>query len=229
VLGEVKVAKLVSQKQGFGLTDQDLVAMMTTNPGDALARCWSRQIGRLVQGGFGDVTVMRPHGDGDVWSQIVNATEREVMLVAVAGKPRYGDAAAMKSAGAGPTTTLSVGGKKRALAIPDPKDSGKAFQWKDIVSRLDSVRKHPADAMKKAERESMSFGGPRSAQDAPLELELDMPTGASMTFGGPPPNPADVVIPTLPTLVHDKAFFQSVHGRGFHGGLLDGLGGFYKG
>ena len=29
-------------------------------------------------------------------------------------------------------------------------------------------------------------------------------------------------------LVHDKAFFNDIHGRGFHGGLLDGLAAFYQ-
>jgi 5-methylthioadenosine/S-adenosylhomocysteine deaminase len=227
VLGEVKVAKLVSAKLGFGLSDQDLVAMLTSNPGDVLTRCWSRQIGRLMQGSFGDVTVFKPHGHGDIWSQIVNATEREVMLVVVGGKARYGDVAVMKGAGAGPSTTMSIAGRQRALAIPDPKDSTKAFQWADIVSRLDTIREDPAAAMKKAERQSLTFAGPRSAH-APLELELDMPFGDTTTFAGPPPNPASVVIPTLPTLVHDKAFFDYIHGHGFHDGLLDGLAGFYK-
>ncbi len=228
VLGEIKVAKLVSQKQKFGLSDQDLVAMVTSNPGDILARCWSRQIGRLVQGSLGDVTVLKPRGNGDVWSQIVNATEREVMLVVVGGKPRYGDANAMTAASAGPTTSLSISGRQRKLAIPDPKDNTKAFQWTDIVSRLTAVRKDPAAAVKNAEGRSRAFAGPSSAPDAPLELALDMPSGESMAFAGPPPEPAKVVIPTLPTLVHDKEFFADIKGRGFHNGLLDGLASFYK-
>jgi cytosine/adenosine deaminase-related metal-dependent hydrolase len=33
VLGELKVAKVTSDKLGFGLTDQDLVSMITINPG----------------------------------------------------------------------------------------------------------------------------------------------------------------------------------------------------
>jgi len=226
VLGEIKVAKLVSQKQKFGLSDQDLVAMVTSNPGDILARCWSRQIGRLVQGSLGDVTVLKPRGNGDVWSQIVNATEREVMLVVVGGKPRYGDASAMTSAG--PTTTLNISGRQRKLAIPDPKDNTKAFQWTDVVARLAAVRKDPAAAVKNAEGRSRAFAGPSSAPDAPLELALDMPSGEGMAFAGPPPEPAKVVIPTLPTLVHDKAFFADIKGRGFHNGLLDGLASFYK-
>jgi hypothetical protein len=40
VQGELWVAKLVSQKQSLGLTDRQLLAMVTSNPGDALTRCW---------------------------------------------------------------------------------------------------------------------------------------------------------------------------------------------
>jgi cytosine/adenosine deaminase-related metal-dependent hydrolase len=227
VLAELKVAKLVGLKQKFGLKDRDLVAMVTSNPGDILARCWSRQIGRLVAGSFGDVTVLRPQGNGDVWSQIMNATEREVMLVVVGGQPRYGDADAMTAAGAGPTTTVNVSGRERKLAILDPKDPSKAYEWTDIVSQLDLVRKDPKGALHRAEGRSRGYAGPTAAPDAPLQLALDMPTGP-MAVAGPPPDPAKVVIPLLPSLVHDKSFFDDIHGRGFHGGLLDGLADFYK-
>ena len=228
VLGEIKIAMLANKKEKFNLSDQDLVAMVTSNPGDVMARCWSRQVGRLTQGSFGDVTVIRPDGDGDVWSQIVKATEREVMLVVVDGKARYGDTTIMSKASSSPASTLSVGGRQRKLAIPDPHDPGKAFQWADILSRLDAVRKDPAGALSRAEGRSRGFAGAGSDLDAPLELALDMPSGDAMAFAGPPPSPETVVVPPLPTLVHDKAFFADIHGRGFHGGLLDGLADFYR-
>jgi cytosine/adenosine deaminase-related metal-dependent hydrolase len=227
VLAELKVAKLAAKKQKFDLTDRDLVAMITSNAGDVLSRCWSRQIGRLVPGSFGDVTVLRPNGNGDVWSQIVNATEREVMLVVVGGQPRYGDADAMTAAGAALVTTLTVSSRKRKLAIPDPQDQSKAFQWTDIVASLDAVRKDPAGALHRAEGRRRSYAGPITSPSAPLELALDMPTGGA-AYAGPPPDPAQVEIPRLPSLVHDQAFFDDIHGRGFHGGLLDGLAGFYR-
>ena len=228
VLAELKVARLVNQKQGFDLKDRDLVAMVTSNAGDVLSRCWSRQIGRLIPGAFADVTVLRRRGNGDVWSQIVAATERDVVLVVVGSVPRYGDADAMTAAGATLTSSLSVGGTKRRLTIADPKDQKKAWQWDDIVSRLDSVRRNPPAALVRGDRQRRSYAGPITASDAPLELALDMPTGSAMTHAGPPPDPAKVVIPPLPTLVHDKAFFDDIRGRGFHGGLLDGLADFYK-
>jgi len=226
ILGEIKVAKLASDALGLGLQPTDLVAMITTHPGDALARCWSRPAGRLVQGGFGDVTVLRPRGTADVFSQVVAATEAEVMLVVVGGKMRYGDSNLMSAAG--PASTLTVKGTARKIAVPDPKDPSKAWSWDDITGRLDAVRKDPAGSLKKAEGLRLSFAGPGNAAAAPLELVLDMPGGTTEAFAGPPPDPKKVVIPPLPSLVHDQDFFNAIHGHGFHNGLLDGIAAFYK-
>lgn len=227
VLGELKVAKIVSQKQKFGLADSDLVAMVTSNAGDMLARCWLRQVGRLLHGSIADVTVVRSHSNGDVWSQIVNATEREVMLVVVGGIPRYGDAAIMNAIDAPPSTSLQIAGTARKLAIPDPTDPNKAWEWTDIVARLDAVRKDPVSAVHRAEGLRRSYAGPMMAPEAPLQLALDMPTGGMLAFAGRPPDMSKVVIPPLPSLVHDAALFADIHGQGFHGGILDGLADFY--
>jgi 5-methylthioadenosine/S-adenosylhomocysteine deaminase len=226
ILGELKVAKLASDKLGLGLKDDELVAMITTNPGDALARCWSRPVGRLVPNGFGDVTVLRANGQGKICSQVVAARERDVMLVVVGGKPRYGDPKLMPAGIA--TTSVNVDGVNRKLAIPDPKDSSKAWRWADITARLDAVRKDPAGALQHAEGIRRSFAGRITDNDAPLELVLDMPGGGGLAFAGPPPDPKKVVIPPLPPLEHDKKFFDSIPGRGFHNGLLDGLKKFYE-
>jgi len=229
VLAELKVAKIAADKQGFGLTEEDLVRMITINAGDVLSRCWSRPIGRLVQGGFGDVTVLRSRDGGqEVWSQIVQATEREVMLVVVGGRARYGDAEAMTAAGERPASSLTLSGIKRKLAIANPTDPTKAWGWRDIVAKLDGVRRDPVGAVRGAEARRRSFGGPITAADAPLELALDMPSGGALAFAGPPPDLAQVAIPPLPTLIHDSAFFADIHGKGFHGGLLDALADFYR-
>ena len=221
VLGEIKVAKLVSQQQNLGLTDQDLVAMITSNPGDVLARCWNRQIGRLIPDSFADVTVIRAKGAANVWSQIVNATENEVMLVVVGGKARYGDPALMTAASTAPTTKITVNGTQRSLALAPPTGTTAVVQWADVVAQIDAVRKNPAGTANQIQKLSAS-------PHPPLQRELDMPIGSAEEFAGPPPDPSTVVIPPLPTLVHDQAFFNDIHGRGFHNGLLDGLAAFYK-
>lgn len=228
VLGEVKVAKLASTKLGYGLSDFELVKMVTANPGDALSLCWSRTIGRLTPGAYGDVTVLRPKGNGDVWSQIVNATEKEVALVVYNGLPRYGEAALMTAAQVPFSSPITVRGTQRRFSIPNPKAAGKAWSWAEITKSLNDVRKDPAGAVAHAHARRRAFAGQRDDSDAPLELALDMPAGGGVARAGTvPKHPENVVIPPLPTLIHDAAFFADIHGHGFHGTVLDGLAGYY--
>ena len=53
ILGELKVARIASNRQRFGLTDEDLVAAVTTGPGKILSKCWRDTVGRLVPGALG--------------------------------------------------------------------------------------------------------------------------------------------------------------------------------
>jgi len=226
VQGEIKVAKLASQKFGMGLSDRDLVAMVTTNPGDALSRCWKKTIGRLTAGGFGDLTVIRPRGNASVWTQIVEATERDIMLVVYGGVPRYGDSSLMTAAGLTASSPITVLGKR--FAIPNPEKPAEMWTWKDITGRLEAVRKDPVAALARSEGRRRAYAGPLDAPDAPLELVLDMPGGGLPIAGDVSKHAAKIVIPPLPSLIHDEAFFKAIKGRGFHGGLLDQLAGFYS-
>ncbi|MCC6523597.1 MAG: amidohydrolase family protein [Polyangiaceae bacterium] len=230
VLGELKVAKLVSDAEGLGLHDRELVAMLTENPGDALARAWSKPIGRLVPGAFADMTILRaPSGGGATaaWAAVVAATERDVALVIVGGQARYGDEALMRAAGAR-SSPLTVAGKKRSFAIPDPDKPAAAWSWKEITRRLEAVRKDPKSALERADGKRRAYAGRMDAPEAPLELVLDMPMGAQPLGANILDHADEIAIPKLPTLVHDAAFLKAVRGRGFHGGLLDGLGRYYS-
>lgn len=228
VQGELKVAKLAAQKLGITLTDRELVGMVTSNPGDALARCWKKEVGRLSAGSFGDITVLRPNGSKSVWSQIVESTEREIMLVVYDGIPRYGDAALMTASRLTESATITIRGKRRRFAIPDPDKPGEMWTWKAITSRLAAVRKDPVTALRQAEGRRRAYAGPLDGPNAPLELVLDMPGGALPLAGDVSKHAEKIVIPPLPSLIHDASFFKAIRGRGFHGGLLDGLAAFYQ-
>jgi 5-methylthioadenosine/S-adenosylhomocysteine deaminase len=227
VLGELKIAKLVSQHLGLALTDRALVAMVTSNPGDVLSRCWGRAIGRLVAGAFADLTVFRPKGSASVWTQVVESTEREVSLVVCGGTPRYGDAALMKAPSLGPSRPITVRGMTRRFAIPDGEQTGRVWSWPDIARALDAVRADPVAALRRAEGRRRAYAGPLDVPDVPLELMLDMPTGAQPIAGDVRAHAEEIVIPRRPSLLHDATFFKSIEGRGFHGGVLDGLRAFY--
>jgi len=237
VLGELKVARLVSDANGWGLSDSDLVRMVTTNPGDVLDRPWKRQTGRLQPGAVADVLVIRAGPRADPFTTLVGARERDVDLVVVGGRAEYGKPALMAAAGSTATTSLTVDGEARALLLTRPDDPSAIWAWDDVLARMEEVRKDPKGAIEHgrttqeaalaASYLARSRNGGRPVPQAPLRLALDMPTGLA-PLGGLPKRLEDIVVPELAGVTHDAAFLHSITGRGYHGGLLDDLAGFYR-
>ena len=224
VLGELKVADIWNREKQLGLSDRELVEMVTANPGDVLARCWPHQAGRLVPGALGDVTVVTKRTKNP-WRDLVTSREEDVALVVVNGVARYGNPALMKAAGTSPAGPIAVGGHKRVISIPRPDDPGKHWSWNTIRQRLNAVRANPKKALRDAEA-ARAVGGVGATGDATLELQLDMPTGAGPTAGPPPPG-VTPVIPALDGLTHSAAWLRTISGRGFHAGVLDKLADYY--
>ena len=218
LLGEMKVARIAADQLRYALTDAEIVEMVTSNPGTLLERCWHRPVGRLVTGAFADVTVVRGRGRGTPWKRIVAATERDVALVIINGVPRYGDAKLMSLAGASPTFTMSVGSRRRRVALPDPTNTAAAWSWTAIMATLEAVQRDPQTAIAKAHGRAAS--GLRFADDAELELFLDMPDARRTGRAGPPKDPATVTIPQIPSIEHDSAFFDLLDRSPIQGGVL---------
>ena len=235
LLGEIKVARIWSDHQGWGLTDADLVRMITAVPGDALGRAWQMPVGRLTQGGLGDVTVLtRRHAD--VWENVVKARDADVALVVVGGQPRFGTAALMKTAGAQHTTAVPIGSARRRVTLVRPDDPTVTWTWTDVLKRLNAARAEAAEHPPTGP--AGSRGGGRAAAPhsplagdpegtPPMAVSLDMP-GGPMATAGPPPAGQTVKVPPIEPLHHDRKWLASIHGRGFHAGVLDALRGFYR-
>ena len=122
VQGEIKVAKLASQQLGLGLTDRELVAMVTTNPGDALSRCWKKTIGRLTTGRVCAISRSSRHGNqaGMDADRRVDRGRRDAGRVN-GGIARYGDAALMTKAAADSSRARSpCGAGNAASPFPTP-------------------------------------------------------------------------------------------------------------
>lgn len=227
VLGELKVARLVSDRSGWGLTDADLVRMVTANPGDALATPWRRQAGRLQPGALGDVVVLAAKRRADPFRTIVDAAEKDVELVVVDGVPRYGTPELMASAGAVHTSALDVGGLARTLSLTVEDDPATAWAFDDVLARLEEVRADPKGQIERARARLAGWAGPLDDPGAPLRLALDMPTGLG-PVGGLPKDLTTIVVPPLEGLRQDGAWVAGLSGRAFHGGLLDGLSRWYS-
>lgn len=224
IQGELKSARLVSDAQDLGLTDQDLVAMVTSGPGDILRRAYGRQLGRIQPGALADLVVLRASRSTEPFHRIVTSTEDDVDLVVVGGVPSYGTPTMMAAA---PTpTTLTVGSRSMVLSLAQPDDATAAWRWSDVVDRMEEVRANPSKAIEDAQG-MYADAGNHPDREQPLRLALDMPTGVA-PVGGLPHDLGDVRIPELESLTHDAAWVESVVGHGFHGGVLDDLGRYYR-
>lgn len=221
LLGEMKVARLVGRRFGYSVTDRDIVQMVTSNPGDLLTRCWGRPIGQLVPGSFADVTVIRGHGPGDAWRQVLAATELHVALVVIGGVPRFGDRDLMSAVRAEDTFPLTVRRRRKLAALPDPDDRTRAWSWTAIMDTLRTVQADPPAAITNASARAVS--GSRFAADAALELFLDMPDIRRTGRAGPAKDPSSVRIPPVPPVEHDRGFFDDLDANLIQAGMLSAL------
>ncbi|MGB9378848.1 MAG: amidohydrolase family protein [Mycobacteriales bacterium] len=220
VLWELKVADLWNKSQPAPVfTDEELCRMVTSNPGDALAPVWPHPVGRVAKGCLADLVVMsRRHADD--YRNLVLATERNVQLVVVGGRPCYGTTELMTRTGSAAQARVRVGRRTCRIDLGDPKIS-----WESVLGDLEAVRANPVAAAKRVKRTLDSFGSDDFGQPgAPFVLLPDLPArdpDGSVAGPSSPPQPVD--IPPLQRLAPDRAWFDAVDRNPFHGGLLSGL------
>jgi 5-methylthioadenosine/S-adenosylhomocysteine deaminase len=118
LLGELKVAKLVSDLNGIGLDDYEIVALATSNPAQMLK--WDTGVGTLEPGKYADFLVISGTAGGP-YAQLIKAREDNVALVAIDGRPRYGLAPVMQALGA-TGEAITVAGAARLVDFDTPDD-----------------------------------------------------------------------------------------------------------
>ena len=155
---------------------------------------------------------------------IVAATEDDIDLVVIDGRPRYGTPELM--ADADTPTTVPVGSRSMRLSLSQPSQPDSPWAWSEVLDRMEEVRAHPKREVEAAHAMYAGWAGKLDDEDAPLRLALDMPTGLA-PIGGLPKDLDDLHVPPLQSLTHDGDWLDAVVGRGFHGGVLDGLATYY--
>jgi hypothetical protein len=221
LLGELKVADLWNQASsglGGAFSDAELCEMVTANPADALG--WSDRIGRIRQGLYADLLVLQ-HRVPDPHRNLIEATEHDVRLVVVGGRPLYGTPGMMRSSGAAELEPINVGGRRRSISLREAGVPDADMTWRDVVAALEAVRRDPAGAHLRAEVTAAATG------EEPLRLIPDDPGGeppVQLTMG----DLGEVHIPELDPLSHDGAFFTALGSAPILDGLLDGLQGYYR-
>ncbi len=186
----------------------------------------------LVAGGLGDAVVLARRKP-DAWANLVAARESDVVLVVSGGRARYGSYGLMQSAGESVTTTLRLGRYLRRVILSQPNDPAQLWTWDDVTARLDAVRAdaavHPPIAPAGLGEEARTARSPLAGDPPgtpPIEATPDLLAAAHLT--GPPPAGVTLTIEPLDPLYHSLTWLSSITGRGFHGGVLDGLAAFYR-
>ena len=120
LLGELKVARLVSGLGGDKLSDFELLSLATRNPAKILR--WDKQVGTLEGGKRADIFVVAGDG-GDGHSHLFTSSEHDVELVVVNGVPRYGASQVMRhllGEAAAEAEAGTVGGRARLFYLVQP-------------------------------------------------------------------------------------------------------------
>ncbi|HEX6569262.1 MAG TPA: amidohydrolase family protein, partial [Acidimicrobiales bacterium] len=117
LLGELKVAWLVSEARGGVYSPRDLVAMVTTNPARMLK--WGALLGSIEAGKRVDLVAVDGRG-GDPYEHLLRARESTLTLVVVDGAPRCGQPRLMAPFTDGRVTERrTVGGADRIIDLTD--------------------------------------------------------------------------------------------------------------
>jgi hypothetical protein len=112
LLGELKVARLVSGPSGF--TDAELVDMATRTAAAILG--WDSALGSLEAGKRADLIAVSG-ASADPYGALVAARETDVRLVVIGGVPRLGLPGLFTKLGTAATETVRIGGGVRALNL----------------------------------------------------------------------------------------------------------------
>jgi cytosine/adenosine deaminase-related metal-dependent hydrolase len=201
LLGELKVAHLVSAAAGGVFTDAEIVAMATS--GAAAILGWEGALGSLETTKRADVVVIDGH-HGDPYRSLLHADEADVRLVMVNGVARLGMPRLMHRLNAD-GERVSIGSESRTLhtvqASADPVVGAVTLAdaqvtLADILGRLGDSRLEPLGPLL----------APFDAEGPQWFLALDelAPTGAEMRprlpFAGHQTGPALAATATGPAL-----------------------------
>lgn len=137
LLGELKVAFLVSQELGGLFTHHELCEMVTSTPAKILG--WDHKLGSLEAGKYADLIVIDDAVD-EPYQQLVEARETGLTLVVIGGVPRVGQRRLMNRFLLGPgVEDLDVGSSRRLLDLTstvDPDPTG-GISLAEATRRLD--------------------------------------------------------------------------------------------
>jgi 5-methylthioadenosine/S-adenosylhomocysteine deaminase len=128
LLGELKVARIVSDELGGLFTDEELARMVSTNPAKMLG--WDRYLGSIEAGKRADLLVLWDTVEHP-YAQLINARENQIMSVVIDGRPRVGRQGLLDFA-PDQQETVRIGGWRYTLDLAE--DTGQTLGGLSLAS-----------------------------------------------------------------------------------------------
>ncbi len=187
LLGELKVAKVVSDLEGGLFSDEDIIAMATRNAASVLG--WP--VGTIEAGKRSDLLVVNGR-EGDPYQRLLHARETSITLVVINGVARYGQPRLMERLGEA-TEEIQVGRSTRHFDFA--QDTGDPVVGALTLSKATDMLNDGLSRVPELARILEAPAGPIDAFHAPgapemwvLELEQDEPTGTVLRHALPGPD-----------------------------------------
>lgn len=118
LLGELKIARLVSQHHNSLFTDEELVRMVTSTPARMLG--WQGLVGSIERGKKADILILEGSYQAP-YEQLITAREDHVIAVVIDGRPRHGRMGFLDF-DASQQERFVIGGKDYALDLTEQGD-----------------------------------------------------------------------------------------------------------
>lgn len=205
LLGELKIAKLTSDRLSGLFSDEQLIRMVTTIPATMMG--WDSFLGSIEAGKQADLLVLGKT-DGDPYSGLISATESDVAAVLIGGKLRAGRASLVD-----PTTPgvelIHVANQSMVLdLVDDPKQPLANVTLQAAIATLSYALEHLPDLAKTFQSGQAAFDNLPSRFQ--IRLEMDEELALEAVAGVQPIGPGDVDPMELDpiTAVDDTMFVQ---------------------
>lgn len=142
ILGELKVARAVSQHLGGILSDADLVAGVTSVPASMIG--WNGLLGSIEVGKIADLLIVRDT-QGDPYARLIEAKETSIRAVVIDGRVRLGEDNGLVVADPLSSESVMIGGKPYKLDLAEPGTGGNNMKLSDALEAISFGLQHLPD------------------------------------------------------------------------------------
>ncbi|MGE5705441.1 MAG: amidohydrolase family protein [Nitrososphaerales archaeon] len=148
ILWELKVADLVNKENlNNFFSHRDLVEMITLNP--AKATNFDDKIGTIHPNLYADLVVFDNIKDDDPYLNLILATEKNLRLSIIDGRPRCGDLDLLKELGVEVFEEITIGDRKKGVDIIEPNHEHGEVTLTQSISALEETLKNPVASARK--------------------------------------------------------------------------------